>query len=60
MQNSFSSNDFEKIKIGIGRPNSKDPNVVADYVLKEFPDDHLNKIREGVYPKILKHINLLK
>ena len=31
------SNDFEKIKIGIGRPNSKDPDVVANYCLSNFP-----------------------
>jgi PTH1 family peptidyl-tRNA hydrolase len=38
IQQNFSSNDFEKIKIGIGRPNSKDPNEVADYVLEKFPE----------------------
>lgn len=59
MQKMFNSNDFEKIKIGIGRPNSKDPDVVADYVLKDFPAQHLDKIRETVYPKIIKAINLL-
>lgn len=32
------SNDFQKIKIGIGRPNSKDPEVVANYVLGNFSD----------------------
>ena len=37
MQQAFSSNEFEKIKIGIGRPNTKDPEEVADYVLKKFP-----------------------
>jgi peptidyl-tRNA hydrolase, PTH1 family len=55
----FGSNDFEKIKIGIGRPNSKNPDVVAGYVLKDFPDEHLKLIREGAYPRILKGINAL-
>jgi len=33
----LNSNDFEKIKIGIGRPSSKDPEVVANYCLSNIP-----------------------
>jgi PTH1 family peptidyl-tRNA hydrolase len=55
----FGSNDFEKIKIGIGRPNSKNPDVVAGYVLKDFPEDHLKLIKEGAYSRIIKGINAL-
>ena len=32
----FGHNEFEKIKIGIGRPNSKNPEIVSNYVLGEF------------------------
>ncbi len=53
-------NDFEKIKIGIGRPNSKDPNIVANYCLADIPNDHLNKIKSETFEKITKHLNLLK
>ena len=55
----YGFDDFEKIKIGIGRPNSKNPDVVAGYVLKDFPEDHLKLIKEGAYSRIIKGINAL-
>jgi peptidyl-tRNA hydrolase len=30
------TNDYEKIKIGVGRPDTHDPEIVAQYVLGEF------------------------
>jgi hypothetical protein len=33
--------------------------VVAGYVLKDFPEEHMKVIREGAYPRILKTLNLL-
>jgi len=33
----INTNDYEKIKIGIGRPNSKDPEVVANYCISNIP-----------------------
>ena len=68
LNQALSSNEFEKIKIGIGRPNSKNPDDVGDYVLENFSNgnyfinmitDHLIKIKESVFPKIIKAINLL-
>jgi PTH1 family peptidyl-tRNA hydrolase len=29
-------NDFKRLQIGIDRPNSNDPEIVAGYVLKNF------------------------
>jgi PTH1 family peptidyl-tRNA hydrolase len=59
MVSSFGCNSFEKIKIGIGRPESKNPEVVANWVLQEFPQTHLEKIKSDAFPKIIKQLNLL-
>jgi PTH1 family peptidyl-tRNA hydrolase len=31
-------NDFWRVRVGVGRPDSTDPDVVADYVLSRFPE----------------------
>lgn len=31
--------DFIRLKLGIGRPQSKEPEIVSDYVLSKVPDD---------------------
>ena len=59
MNTAFGSNNFEKVKIGIGRPESKNPEVVAKWVLSEFPEEHLDKIKLEAFPKIIKAFNLL-
>jgi PTH1 family peptidyl-tRNA hydrolase len=28
--------DFERLQLGIGRPNSRDPEAVSNYVLQNF------------------------
>ena len=30
--------DFHRVRIGVGRPDSTDPDVVASYVLARFPE----------------------
>lgn len=32
------SGDFRRIRVGVGRPDSTDPDVVAGYVLSRFPE----------------------
>lgn len=68
MQKAFNSNEYEKIKIGIGRPNSKSQEEVANYVLGNFPEgklylsfihiEQLTKIKQDVFPKIVNYFNL--
>lgn len=31
--------DFRRVRVGVGRPDSTDPDVVAAYVLSRFPED---------------------
>lgn len=59
MVSTFGCNSFEKIKVGVGRPQSKNPEIVADWVLKDFSPEHLEKIRSEAFPRIIKHLNLL-
>jgi peptidyl-tRNA hydrolase, PTH1 family len=33
--------DFRRVRVGVGRPDSTDPDVVADYVLSRFPGSDL-------------------
>jgi PTH1 family peptidyl-tRNA hydrolase len=30
--------DFRRVRVGVGRPDSTDPDVVAEYVLSRFPE----------------------
>lgn len=55
--NAFGTNDFEKIKIGIGRPNSKDPNIVAGYVLSKFSPSQTDVLHNKSFLKIEDYIN---
>ena len=40
--------DFARVRIGVGRPDSTDPDVVADYVLSKFrePADEVRALVE--------------
>ena len=40
----------EKILIGIGRPNSKDPQVVSEYVLGAWTRQERRELEEQVFP----------
>ena len=53
----FGHNNFEKIKFGIGRPESKNPIVVGNYVLSKFSLKELAIIEEQAFAKIEKYIN---
>ncbi|KAK9459321.1 peptidyl-tRNA hydrolase [Lipomyces oligophaga] len=41
-----------KIRVGISRPESRNPYEVAEYVLAKFPPDELSVIQEDSYPII--------
>lgn len=49
--------NFYRLSIGIGRPDSTNPNVVADYVLSKFTSDELNILKKECVPKCLGLIN---
>ena len=42
--------------IGIGRPEQRDQNVVADYVLKNFDQSELETLRTEVFGKVFERI----
>lgn len=54
----FKNEDYEKIKVGIGRPTSKDPNIVANYVVGKFNNREIDLIKAKAYPKIENYLNL--
>lgn len=39
IRSGLGSADFRRIRVGVGRPESTDPDVVADYVLSPFAQD---------------------
>ncbi len=45
-------NDFRRLHLGIDRPKSSDPDIVAGYVLSNFKSDDLMNLRENVFPKV--------
>ena len=54
----YKNESFEKIKIGIGRPNSHDPDVVSDYVLGSFSKKDIDVLKEKSFSKIENYLNL--
>jgi len=44
--------DFMGFGIGIGMPEQRDQNVVADYVLSNFERDELDTLRNEVFGKV--------
>jgi PTH1 family peptidyl-tRNA hydrolase len=49
--------DFLRIGIGIGRPEDRDPAVVAHYVLSAFSREEVVDLKEQVFPKILARLS---
>jgi len=49
--------DFVRIGIGIGRPEDRDPNVVARYVLSNFEREEESLLKEQVFPKVLERLS---
>jgi len=42
------------VRIGIGRPQSKDSEVVAKYVLEKFEEEEMRAIRGLAYQAVLE------
>ena len=40
--------------MGIGRPESRDPDIVSEYVLSDIPPDQLDKILHEAFPVVLE------
>ena len=45
---------FMRVGIGIGRPESREPEIVTKYVNSEFSPEDLDIIQNKVFPKIYK------
>lgn len=50
----FKTNQIQWILIGIGRPDSRDPDIVSDYVLSGFEEKDKNTLFDVVFPEIVK------
>ena len=48
--------EFLRISMGIGRPDSRDPETVSSYVLSDMPSDELEVVREQTVGAILAHV----
>ena len=46
--------EFLRIAVGIGRPESRDSDIVSEYVLSDVPPDELDKILHQTFPAILE------
>jgi peptidyl-tRNA hydrolase len=48
--------------VGIGRPETRDSDIVSEYVLSDVPPDELDKILHQTFPAILEmlkeHVDL--
>ena len=40
LRDGFGSNDYWRVRVGVGRPDSTDPEIVARYVLGRFRESH--------------------
>ena len=49
---SLGTSDFIRMKIGIGRPESRDPKLVASYVLSHFTNQELMELQQDIFPKV--------
>lgn len=49
-------NRFKRLLIGISRPDSKNPEVVSNYVLSPFKKRELEELHFEVFPKALKMV----
>jgi PTH1 family peptidyl-tRNA hydrolase len=51
---SLGSEEFARVRIGIGRPQSKDSQVVAKYVLDQFEEEEIKEIRGQAYQAVME------
>jgi len=59
INDTFCSNDYLKVKIGVGRPTSHNPKVVSDFVLGSIPLKDLEVIKTNAFPRIEKELDKL-
>lgn len=50
---------FHKLGIGIDRPNSRDPRIVADYVLANFTKGEMETLQYDSFQKAVEHVRKL-
>jgi peptidyl-tRNA hydrolase len=43
-----------RIAVGIGRPESKDSDIVSEHVLSDIPPDELDRILHQAFPAMLE------
>lgn len=55
--NALGNNNFEKIKIGIGRPSSHNPSIVSNYVLSKFTNGQIKVLEDTSFVKIENYLN---
>lgn len=48
------TNTFNRLMIGIGRPNTRDPEIIKDWVLGNFTDDEYQTMINTTFPKAEK------
>lgn len=44
------TDQFWRVRLGIGRPESRSVDEVSDYVLARFPESEIRVLEESVYP----------
>ncbi|KAI9297778.1 peptidyl-tRNA hydrolase [Neoconidiobolus thromboides FSU 785] len=49
-------NEFARLRIGISRPESRDKDVIANYVLENFTYQERKIIDEQLYPNLVHYI----
>ncbi|KAJ3017278.1 peptidyl-tRNA hydrolase protein 1 [Thoreauomyces humboldtii] len=47
---SLKADNFQRVRIGIDRPASKDPSAVGDYVLQRFTEPEMDKLKDVALP----------
>ena len=50
------SSDVPRLMIGIGRPSSRNPDEVGDFVLSKFPAEDKQKLLKEVFPEMLSFL----
>lgn len=55
--NYFDSKDFSRLMIGTGRPDSKEKNIVRNWVLGKFPETDLLRYETEIFPKCLETLD---
>jgi PTH1 family peptidyl-tRNA hydrolase len=51
LDHKLGNTSYAKLLLGIGRPVSRDPEVVAKYVLGKFREEEILELKEVIFPK---------